>query len=454
MGHTVRQASPPNSHPLWRDGIDPLRFPALEGEIDCDIAIIGGGFSGLWSAYHLIVKDPSLRICVFEAEEIGFGASGRNGGWVSADYPVDLSTLSRRYPKKDIPGFAQLLIKGVDEIGLIAEKISPRANFRRAGALLFATNRAQMERLRSSVDRHHHLISRDEVEKKISIPSALGGLFTEHCATINPRRLLLDLASELSARGVAIHQRSRAERRKTPGARALMVNGFHVRSEWTIMATEAFTPRSRQQIPLYSLMIATRSLTDVEREAVKWSPGMALAEATNNVNYAQMTGDFRLAVGGRGARYPFASRMSPALESNTKTHQDLSGMVQNWFPQLTGIETTHHWGGAIAIRPDWESRICVDRSQALAHLGGYVGDGMTMSFIAARAVATQILTGEKMLESMPIPTDCHRSARWPIEPFRYPGANSLISMIRSMDRAEEKNRQPRVRKMLTRWIGK
>ena len=233
-----------------------------------------------------------------------------------------------------------------------------------------------------------------------------------------------------------------------------MVNGLRVRSDWTIVATEAFTPRSRQQIPLYSLMIATRSLSEREQEALGWSPGMALAEATNNVNYAQMTSDFRLAVGGRGARYPFASRLDSSLESNTKTHRDLTEMVHNWFPQLAGIETTHHWGGAIAIRPNWESRICVDRSRGLAYLGGYVGDGMTMSFIAARAVATEIVTGEKSLQSMPISTDCERSVRWPIEPLRYVGANALISMIRSMDRAEEKGRQPRVRKLITRWIGK
>ena len=459
----MRQASPPSSHPLWRDGIDSLSLPALSSDLDCDVAIIGGGFSGLWSAFHLLHLDSSLSIAVFESEEIGFGASGRNGGWVSADYPVDLATLARRYPTKDVQGFAELLSKGVDEIGEIAREIAPRARFRKSGSLSFATHELQLQRLRESIDQRHQLLTREETQSKVAIPSAIGGLFTENCATVNPRGLLLDLAGYLQSRGVMIFERSFAthyDDGPPSNDGGLWVNDFRVSARWKILAMEAFTPKSREQIPLYSLMIATRPLSSEEQAALQWTPGLAIAEATNNVNYAQFSADFRIALGGRGARYPFAGHLDRALESDTRTHRNLSEMIHKWFPQLGGsdqhssIDVTHHWGGPIAIRRNWESRICVDHRKGLARLGGYVGDGLTMSFVAARAVAEEIVTGENPLAEMPISTDCSKAKKWPIEPFRYIGANALISSIARLDESEEAGRQSPTGRFLKRLIGR
>ena len=446
----MRPVSPPNSHPLWRDGLDSLSLPSLNDDFSCDVAIIGGGFSGLWSAFHLLSFDPSLSIAIFEGEEIGFGASGRNGGWVSADYPVDRVTLERRYPARDVAAFARLLAHGVDEIGEIAGKISPRANYRKSGSLLFATNESQLRRLRESVDEKHHLLDARQAREKVSIASAIGGLFTEECATVNPRGLLLDLAIHLKTRGVALFQHSHASR----GAEDVMVNGYPVRAAWTIDAREAFRERSREQIPLYSLMVATRPLTPLEQKSVGWSPGLAIAEATNNVNYGQMTLDARLAVGGRGAHYPYGSHLDRSLESASKTHHELSRMIKGWFPELDQIEITHHWGGAIAIRRNWESRICVDQKKRFAQLGGYVGDGMTMSFVAARAVAAEITKGERLLAGMPIDSQCQSVKKWPIEPLRFIGANALFSNIRALDRAESKGKTVRFREALLGLIGK
>jgi glycine/D-amino acid oxidase-like deaminating enzyme len=447
---TVKQASPPNSHPLWRDGIAPIAFPTLQSDYSCDIAIVGGGFSGLWSAYHLLSHQPSLRIAVFESREIGFGASGRNGGWISADYPVDTKSLKRRYPKKDVDGFTQLLRRGVDEVGAISSAISPGASFRKSGALLFATNNLQLDRLKDSADFHHHLLSRDEVQAQIKIPSAIGGLFTSNCATVNPRRLLMDLAEHLSRQGVTIFETSHARH----PSRFLSVNRYRVDAKWVILASEAFGEPSRERIPLYSLMVATRTLKDSERDAIGWSPGLAIAEATNNVNYAQLTSDFRIALGGRGAGYPFASRLDPRLEANTETHRSLRELIHTWFETLDDVEITHHWGGPISIRRNWESLIRVDRHRGVAELGGYVGDGMTMSFIAARAVAERIMKGSDPLENMPIDSGERPTRRWPIEPLRYIGARAMLGAIQRADIQEKRGRKPILISRFLRWIGK
>lgn len=446
----MKQASPPNSHPLWRDGVAPLALPTLQSDHACDVAIIGGGFSGLWSAYHLLSHQPSLRIAIFESREIGFGASGRNGGWVSADYPVDAKSLRRRYPKKDVDGFSALLRSGVDEIGAIASAISPDANFRKSGALLFATNEFQSDRLKASSDSHHHPLSREEVQSKINIPSALGGLFTQDCATVHPRRLLIDLAQHLSNRGVAIFENSFARRHPE----GLTVNAHPVKAKWIVIATEAFSERSRERIPLYSLMVATRRLTDSERDAIGWNPGLAIAEATNNVNYAQLTSDHRMAVGGRGAGYPFGSRLDSRMEANTATHRSLQKLIHSWFEQMGEIEITHHWGGPIAIRRNWESLIRVDHRRGIAQLGGYVGDGMTMSFIAARAIAERIMKGNDPLGDMPIDSGEGATRRWPIEPLRYFGAKAMLSAIQRADVQETRGKKPRLISRFLRYVGK
>jgi glycine/D-amino acid oxidase-like deaminating enzyme len=456
MARTAKQVSPPNSHPLWRDGIEDLDLEHLNCDLECDVAVIGGGFSGLWSAYHLINHDPSLKIAVFEAEKIGFGASGRNGGWVSADYPVDAETLKRRYPDKDVSGFLSMLRDGVNEIGDFARNHAPRSHYRKSGALLFATNEGQLRRLEGSVDDFHYLLDRDQTHKKVAIDGALASLFTPECATVNPMGLLFDLAELLSRKGVRIFQDSRAE--IVDGA--LRVNGHPIRSTWRIRATEAYSPKNRSQIPLYSLMIATRGLTTSESESIDWEPGLAIAEATRNVNYVQMTSDFKIAAGGRGARYPFGSRRNQAYESETRTHDGLTEMLKRWFPVLArnsdpdSLQVTHHWGGAIAIRRNWESYISVDKERGEASLGGYVGDGMTMSYLAARAVAKEIVTGEKSWSSIPISTESRARKRWPIEPFRYLGANAMISSIQRADERERLGKRSRLIDGVERLLGK
>ena len=444
MDHTAKRVSPPNSHPLWRDGIEDLNLRPVDSDIDCDIAIIGGGFTGLWSAYHLINLDSTLKIVVLESQKIGFGASGRNGGWVSADYPVDSETLRHRYPDRDVSGFLTLLRDGVNEIGRFCLDHAPRAQYRKAGALLFATNERQMKRLQTATDDFHSLLNRKETQEKVAIDSAIGSLFTKECATVNPRGLLFDLANLLLRLGVKIYEDSKTEQ----VGEVLQVNSYEIHPIWRIFATEAFSLKDRKQIPLYSLMISTRQLLESERKGIGWEPGLALAEATRNVNYAQLTSEYRIAAGGRGARYPYGSRTDQVFEADTRTHQGLAEMLVRWFPQLTSSEPsqalaiTHHWGGPIAIRRDWESYICVDKQERRARLGGYVGDGMTMSYLAAREVARQVITGENGWAEMPISSDCRATKRWPIEPFRYLGANMMISAIKRADRLEREGKRP------------
>ena len=192
------------SNSLWTSSASGLELPTCSNSFPVDIAIIGGGFSGLWSAFHLKKLNPSLDIAVFEAEEIGFGASGRNGGWASSDYPVYRSTLVKRHGLDKTELLFASLRESIDEIGRFAQECAPLSGFVKSGTLSFARNSAQLLRIRKLEDSDHQFLNANEVRERISIDGALGGLFNKECATIQPYELLVGLARYLTTQGVSI----------------------------------------------------------------------------------------------------------------------------------------------------------------------------------------------------------------------------------------------------------
>ncbi|MFZ9222636.1 MAG: NAD(P)/FAD-dependent oxidoreductase [Candidatus Nanopelagicaceae bacterium] len=445
---TVRQDSKPSNHPLWRDGVQPLNLPSLDSPIEVDVAIIGGGFSGLWSAFHLLERNPSLSIAIFEAEEIGFGASGRNGGWVSSDYPVDPVTLKERHPKADIEKFWDAMRSCVDEIGDFASTHSPEAKFRKAGSLIFARNRAQLQRIKGSLFGKKRLLGPNETQSMLKVDGAIGSLFDPDCATIAPYPLVIALAKHLLSRGVLIFERSEAKIDRE----ICQVNGYRVTSRQRVIATEAYKRPSRRQIPIYSLMMATSPLTAEERGMVTDVAGLAFMEALHNVNYAQMTADGRIAIGGRGARYPYGSRLRSSKENKESVHSQISDLLEKWFPQLGQWSVTHRWGGPVAVRWNWESYLFFDPLTQTGSIGGYVGDGVTMSYLSAKALADRMLGGEKYID---MPFFENRSRKWPIEPLRFLGANALVSLVKVADHEERfTGRESLIYKGASLLIGK
>ena len=445
---TVRQDSKPSNHPLWRDGHQSLNLPALDSPLEVDVAIVGGGFSGLWSAFHLLEQDSSLSIAIFESEQIGFGASGRNGGWVSSDYPVDPVTLKERHPEADIETFWDLMRNAIDEIGDFASTWAPEANFRKAGSLVFARNKAQLHRIESNLFGKKRLLSPSETQSMLKVDGVIGSIFDPDCATVEPYPLVLALARHLLARGVAIFERSEAQLENN----SMKVNGHRIKSKQQIIATEAYKKPSRRQIPIYSLMIATSPLTREQQAMVSNVPGLAFLEALHNVNYAQMTSDGRIAIGGRGARYPYGSRLRSSKEEQGSVHDQISQLLEEWFPQLGQWKVTHKWGGPVAVRWNWESYLFFDSLTQTGSIGGYVGDGVTMSYLSAKALADRMLGGNRFLK---MPFVENEARKWPIEPFRFIGANALVSLVKCADQEERlTQRESLIYKGASLLIGK
>ncbi len=425
------------NHSLWADGHASSQFAPLKESAQFDVAIVGGGFSGLWLAYHLKNADPALSIAIFEARHIGFGASGRNGGWVSAEYPVYRQTLIKRHGEVKTDLLFDSIKDAIDDIGAFATQFAKESNFIKGGSLLFARNLAQVKRLQSYVDGDHRWLSAPEVRAKINISRVHGGVFTPHCASLDPMQLVQGLAKYLSQVGVKIYEDTHV------GGifhGVLMAGTHQVTASMVVTATEAFRKPSRNQIPLYSLMVATEPLSDSIWSELGNQEKSTFAEAKYLVNYAQRTGDNRLAMGGRGARYPFASKLHPSFEQFKSVHSELRELAQSWFPILKGVEFTHAWGGPVAITRDWEPFVRWDSLAGYGELGGYAGDGLTMSYLASKALALQMNGLDSQLNRLHFVN--YSSKKWEVEPIRYASVNTLVKLSSLCDTEESFTGKP------------
>ena len=398
---------------LWR-GVEQITArKSLTSNKTFDVAIIGGGFSGLWSAFHLKQIQPSLSIAIFEQNYVGFGASGRNGGWASAEYPTSSARLIKEHGSQVYQNLRNSLIESIDEIGQIAKTNNWLIEYAKGGSLVFATNNAQLSRISKDIDNEHNFLNSDEVKQLLNVRNIMGGIFTPHCAALNPFKLTRALAEHLEHLGVQIFENSRVEEIYD---KKIQVNGFDIDCHISIRATEAFTARKwmkNQQIPIYSLMVATEPLTADQLIQVRNMQRATFQEACHLITYAQITGDNRLAIGGRGVRYKL-------------------------FPQLEGINFEYRWGGPVALTRRWQSYLNFDQSSGRAAIGGYVGDGVTLSYLAGKTLAQKI----NNIKTLDLPFVDQKIGRWEPEPIRYLAVNAGFKATVAADIEERITNRP------------
>jgi glycine/D-amino acid oxidase-like deaminating enzyme len=201
-----------------------------------------------------------------------------------------------------------------------------------------------------------------------------------------------------------------------------------------IQATEAFGNPGRDFIPLYSLMVATEELDQDTWDELGNVERFTFAENSHMINYAQRTIDNRIAIGGRGATYPFGSRLSEAKESTVKVHETIRELLRTWFPILKDVQFTHAWGGAVAVTRNWEPYVQWDPNNGFGRLGGYAGDGVTMSYLASKILAYEVLNEESELRRLHFVNT--RIRKWDPEPIRYLGINTMVKLSGMADKEE------------------
>jgi len=449
--------SSPSELSLWWDSLEripPLR-DALDGDREVDVCIVGGGFTGLWSAYYLLEADPTLRVLILEAERCGFGASGRNGGWASALFSASDARLVRDHGLDAARAMRQAMAGSIDEIERVTIREGIDARMHKGGCIVAARGPAQLARGRAEVEEARLLgvdpdvtwLNEDEARARVAMSDLLGAEFTPNCAALDPVRLVLGLADAVEARGATIAERTRvrAIEEGSPSRRAT-VRTEHgtVRAEVVIRATEGWSSQlkgsRRAVLPVYSLMIATEPLTDETFEDLGLRERETFADFRNLVIYGQRTADGRLAFGGRGAPYHFGSKIEPSFDRDALVFAALRETLIDLLPAVAGAAITHSWGGPVGIPRDWHSSVGLDRSTGIAWAGGYVGDGVTTTNLAGRTLAAAITETPSALLSLPWVN--HRSRRWEPEPLRWLGVNAGLMATRWADGVEARRGRP------------
>lgn len=414
------------------------------------MAIVGGGYTGLWTAYSLAVADPSLRIVVLEAERVGHGASGRNGGWCSALFPASLPSLAATAGRDAALAQHRAMRETVDEVARTAAAEGIDCHLAKGGTVVLARSRAQWTRARDEVaaarrwgrgEDDLRLLGAAEADQVLRAGGTLGATYTPDCAAVHPLRLARGLAEACERHGVTIHEQTRVTAIE-PGA-ARTEHG-DVRADVVVRATEGFTPTlpglRRAVVPVYSLMIATEPLPAEVWDEIGLARRETFSDHRHLVIYGQRTSDDRLAFGGRGAPYHLGSRVRPAFDRDERVFAGLYATLTEMFPVLAGTRVTHAWGGPLGIPRDWCASVGLDRGTGLAWAGGYVGDGVATTNLAGRTLRDLVLGHDTDLVRLPWVD--HRSPAWEPEPLRWLGINLGLRATRLADAEEALTGRP------------
>jgi glycine/D-amino acid oxidase-like deaminating enzyme len=418
--------------------------PRLDGDTEADVAIVGAGFTGLWTAYYLAEADPTLRVVVLESEVAGFGASGRNGGWCSALFPASLGSLSRLAGRDAALAQHAAMRATVDEVVRVAAAERIDADVAQGGTITLARTRPQWDRARAEVaaartwgrgEDDLALWDAGTASRRLRATRVHGATYTPDCAVIHPAKLVRGLAEACERRGVTIHEGTRVTAIE-PG-RAVTGRGT-VRARHVVRATGS----ARAVAPVYSLMIATEPLPESVWDRIGLRERETFTDHRHLVVYGQRTADGRLAFGGRGAPYHLGSRVRPEFDRVPRVHAALLDTLLDLFPVLRGTTVTHAWGGPLGIPRDWCASVGVDPATGLAWAGGYVGDGVGTSNLAGRTLRDLLLRRDTALTRLPWVG--HRSRAWEPEPLRWLGINAGLRAMTLADGEERLTGRPSV----------
>jgi glycine/D-amino acid oxidase-like deaminating enzyme len=451
-----------SSYSFWLDdcGDDLTPRSPLPGDADVDIAIVGGGYTGLWTAYYLKQGDPALRIAILEKEICGFGASGRNGGWCSALFAASRDKIARSHGKQAAVAMQRQMFATVDEVGRVAAAEGIECDFAKGGTITAATAPSHLERIKKEVTEQHEWgfaesdycwLDAAEAKRRIDVAGCLGAAFTPHCAALHPAKLVRGLARAVEQMGVAIYEQTAVT---DIGDRRLTTSDGSVRADVVVRALEGYTPllsrHKRTLVPLYSLMIATESLPEAFWDEVGWRARETFADGRHLIIYAQRTADGRIALGGRGAPYHFGSSVHDDHDVERSVFDDLRGVLVKLFPGAGDAAITHEWGGPLGVPRDWYSSVEYDKERGFAWAGGYVGDGVSTSNLAGRTLA-DLISGRDT-DIARLPWVGHAWRNWEPEPLRWLGANLALKAMASADRAEARTGRPARRTALVRRL--
>ncbi|MER7957313.1 FAD-binding oxidoreductase [Streptomyces sp. NPDC096030] len=428
-----------------QEGTPAPREP-LPGDATADVCIVGGGYTGLWTAYYLKKAVPFLNITVLEAKFCGYGASGRNGGWLYNGI-AGRDRYAKLHGHEAAVRLQHAMNDTVNEVVEVCAAESIDADIHRGGVLEIAHSPAQLARLKAFHaveiafgEKERELYGARETADRIRVAGAVGSSWTPHGARLHPVKLVTGLAAAVEALGVTIHESTPVTEIRPK--HAITPYGT-VRAPYVLRCTEGFTAsltgQRRTWLPMNSSMIATEPLTDAQWDAIGWHGRETLGDMAHAYMYAQRTADGRIALGGRGVPYRYGSRTDNDGRTQSQTIEALRDILVRFFPSLAGIGIDHAWSGVLGVPRDWCATVTLDRSTGLGWAGGYVGSGVATANLAARTLRDLIQQDSGQsgpTDLTALPWVGHKVRKWEPEPLRWLGVQTMYAAYRNADRQE------------------
>ncbi|WP_432752930.1 NAD(P)/FAD-dependent oxidoreductase [Streptomyces sp. JL2001] len=428
-----------------QEGAPAPREP-LPGDTTADVCIVGGGYTGLWTAYYLKKAVPFLNITVLEAKFCGYGASGRNGGWLYNGI-AGRDRYAALHGHEAAVRLQQAMNATVDEVIDVCRTENIDADIHRGGVLEVAHTPAQLSRLKdfhavelAFGEKDRELYGARETAGRIRVAGAVGSTWTPHGARLHPVKLVQGLAAAVEALGVTVHESTPVTEIKPK--HAITPYGT-VRAPYVLRCTEGFTAslagQRRTWLPMNSSMIATEPLSDAQWDTIGWNGLETLGDMAHAYMYAQRTADGRIALGGRGVPYRYGSRTDNDGRTQPQTVEALREILIRFFPSLAGLGIAHAWSGVLGVPRDWCATVTLDRSTGLGWAGGYVGSGVATTNLAARTLRDLIQQDSGQsgpTELTTLPWVDHKVRKWEPEPLRWLGVQTMYAAYRTADRRE------------------
>ncbi|MCU0816655.1 MAG: FAD-binding oxidoreductase [Cypionkella sp.] len=394
----------------WQEIGLPAPRRQLEGESEADVCIIGAGYTGLWTAHYLLAADPSLKVLIVERRFAGFGASGRNGGWLTGGF----AWAHDRYAKDRGAGPVRAMVCAmqdtVAEVLRVAEAAGIDADICRTEEVMVATSPAQEARMQAEAAARAswgeagriRLIDATDLARRIRIPGARGAMVVSGVARIQPAKLVAGLARLVEAQGARIVEGT-AVTALAPGL--VTTDRGLIRARTILRCTEGFTAElpghRRDWLPLNSAQIVTEPLPQAVWDKIGWAGNEILGDFAHAYCYCQRTREGRIAVGARGVPYRFGSAIDREGEPGDETIARLRAILARHFPDAAGARIDHAWCGVLGVPRDWCASLAFDPATRIGHAGGYVGVGVSTSNLAGRTLADLTLGRESALVRLP-----------------------------------------------------
>jgi glycine/D-amino acid oxidase-like deaminating enzyme len=450
---------------FWQASLPaPVRRAPLPGDRDADVCIVGAGFTGLWTAYQLKRTRPQLEVVVLEREHAGFGASGRNGGWLIPAFGMPRERAARPHGQAGGGALERALRESVADVLAVCAEEGIDCDALASGVLRVARGPAQTARLRAAIAAQLAVggglveLDADALAARVRVAGASAAAWSPHGVRLQPAKLVRGLAAAAERRGVRIYERTavrelrpaaHASRDRAPldaagrgpadaGAASAVSDRGTVRAPVVLSCLEGFTPTLRGQrralLPLNSAMVVTEPLREATWAAIGWEGAELLGDAAHVYVHAQRTADGRIALGGRGVPYRYGSRTDRDGRTQRRTVAGLAGMLRALFPDAADAAIDHAWCGVLGVARDWQPAVRLDRASGIGFAGGYVGSGVGASSLAGRTLRDLVLGEDTELTRLPWVG--HAAHRWEPEPLRWLGATAVYALYRAADRHE------------------